>query len=314
MKTQCPHCKVRFNTSDKNAGKQAKCPKCGKGFTIEPCIETPSIVKPAAKTPEPIAPPVKMSKQVEPLAQAAQPVKTPESVFSAAKSESLPEQKPEKIAEQVTPAIKVAEPVEKEKPKSKTLSKILFVYCWIAVRIIAGLLGFLGLVLVIRESAYSTLIATFAAADVFWVCSVLIELTLFYKMWAAIQDGQASVSPSKAVAFLFIPIFNFYWALLMLNGFAEDCNAFMHQRSVQAKELSFVLFLIYAFLFIFEMIITFFMICVFAFIGLIGKAFIIYPVLSWAMFFFMSATGICHFITHILVAIKTCNAVNALSE
>ncbi len=304
MKTQCPHCKVRFNTSDKNAGKQAKCPKCGKTFTIEPFIETPAIVEPAAKTPEPVAPP----------AQAAQPVKSPESVFPPAESES-PVEAPEKIAARVAPPAKIAEPVKEEKPKSKALSKIVFVYCWIVVRIIAGILGFLGLVLAIRESAHSTLIVTFAAADVFWVCSVLIELILFYKMWATIQDAQTSTSPAKAVAFLFIPVFNFYWALLMFTGFAEDCNAFIHRRSVQAKELSFVLFLIYAFLFIlFEVVMTVLMICVFAFVGLIGRAFAGYPVFSWAIFFFISAAGICHFITHILVAMKTCNAVNALPE
>jgi hypothetical protein len=314
MKIRCPHCKVRFNTSDKNAGKQAKCPKCGKGFTIEAFIETPAIVEPAAKTPEPVAPVVKRPEQVEPPAQAAQPVKSPESVFGPAKSEA-PVETPEKITAHVTAAAKISEQVKEEKPRSKALSKMLFVYCWAALRIVAGVLGFLGLVLAMRGSARSTLIATFAAADVFLLCSVAIELTLFYKMWAAIQDGQASISPVKAIAFLFIPVFNLYWALLMFTGFADDYNAFIKRRSVKAKELSFVLFLIYAFLFIlFEMVVTVLMIFVFAFIGLIGRAFAGFPVLSWAIFFFISTAGICHFITHILVAMKTCSAVNALPE
>jgi hypothetical protein len=43
-----------------------------------------------------------------------------------------------------------------------------------AVRIIAGILGGLGLMLATRKAAHSTLIAAFATADVFLVCSVLL--------------------------------------------------------------------------------------------------------------------------------------------
>ncbi len=104
-----------------------------------------------------------------------------------------------------------------------------------AVRIIAGVLGALGLVLAVQKGAKSTLIATFAAADVFLVCSVAIELMLFYKMWAAIKDSQTSISPGRAVGFLFIPVFNIYWALLMLTGFTEDYNSFIIRRSIRAE-------------------------------------------------------------------------------
>lgn len=309
MKTQCPNCRVRFNTSDKNAGKQAKCPKCGKGFTIEPFVETPTITEPAAKPPGPTAQLVENPERIESPAQAEQHAKSPESA-PVAKSET-----PEETAARVTAPAEIAKPTEKGETKSKTLSKIVFVYCWAAVRIIAGGLGFLGLMLAIRASTRSTLIAIFIGADIFWVGSVLIELMLFYRMWSAIQDGQTSTSPVKAVSFLFIPVFNFYWALLMLTGFVEDYNSFIRRRSVEAKELSFVLFLIYSFLFILsEMVATVLMICVFAFLGLIGRAFAAYPVFSWAIFFFVSAAGLCYFITYLLVAMKTCNAVNALSE
>lgn len=322
MKTQCPHCKANFNTSEKNVGKQAKCPKCGKRFSIAPYVQAPRSVGPAAQAPkptetrvtktEPVVPPAKSTEPVKPPAPIAPPVKSPEVAGPSAKSVA-PAETSAKISARVAPAAEIAEPVEEEKPKSTALSKTVFVYCWIAVRVIAGMLGFLGLMLAIRESARSTLIATFMVADVFWICSVLIELMLFYKMWAAIQDGQVSVSPAKAVAFLFIPVFNVYWTLLMLNGFAEDYNAFIHRRSVQAEELPPVLFLVYAFLFIlFEMVMTVLMLSVFAFVELIGRAFTGFAVLSWAIFLFISAAGIGHFITYILVATKTCGAVNAL--
>ncbi len=369
MKTQCPHCKARFNTPDKNAGKQAKCPKCGEPFTIEAFVEMPLAAKPPATTPkpaetpvkkpelaespepaappakspqpttppvkkpEPIEPPVKSSKPIESPVPAAPPVKSPEPVIPPAKSErpveapvektepvappaksEAPVETPAKVVVPIVPPAKVAEPTKEQKPKSKALSKLVFVYCWIAVRIIAGVLGTLGLMLAIRKEAHSTLIATFAAADVFLVISVLIELMLFYKMWSAIQDGQASLSPGRAVTLLFIPVFDIYWSLLMLTGFAEDYNSFKNRYSVRTKDLSFVLFLIYAFLFILSaMVVTIPMIGVFAFVGLISRAFVGYRDLFWIVFSLAAITGLGHFVAYILVATKTYNAINAVS-
>lgn len=280
MKTQCPNCKARFNVDDKFAGKQAKCPRCATTFTIEPFIEkpleTPVAIDPPAKSTVPVAPPVKSPEPVKPPA-------------------------------------KIAEPVKKEKPESKALSKTMFVYCWMSVRIIAGVLGGLGLMLALKKGDHSTLIATFAAADVFLVCSVLIELMFFYRMWAAISDNQASITPAKAVGFLFVPVFNIYWALCMVTGFVEDYNSFIQRRSIKAKHLPFVLFLIYAFTFILAaVVVTVPMVCVFAFVGLISRAFAGYPESAWALFAFIFAAGVGHFIMYILFAIKTCNAITAL--
>ena len=184
-----------------------------------------------------------------------------------------------------------------------------------AVRIIAGILGALGLILAVQKGTNSTLIAIFAAADVFLVCSVAIELMLFYKMWAAIKDSQPAISPGKAVGFLFIPVFNIYWALLMVTGFAEDYNAFIQRRAIKTKDLPMALFLIYAFAFIsVATILTTPMICIFAFVGLISRAFIGYPAAAWTLFALVLAAGAAHFITYILFAVKTCNAINALPE
>ena len=328
MKTQCPNCKSKFNVNETNVGKQAKCPKCAKPFTIEPFIETPASPakqgEPAAieqpvKSPEPVAPPVKIAAPAQPSASAAPPVKSPEPIMPAVKSPAP-----------ITPPAISVQPTKQEQPEPKaasksvsgetspqsggtTLSKTVFVYCWMAVRIIAGILGAVGLILAVQKGAKSTLIATFAAADVFLVCSVAIELMLFYKMWAAIKDSQPSISPGMAVGFLFIPVFNIYWALLMLPGFTEDYNSFVIQRSIRAGRLPMTLFLIYAVLFMATaMFVTIPMICVFPVIGLISRAFEGYSLASWVLVSIAAAAGIGHFITYMLVAIKTCNAVNAL--
>jgi predicted Zn finger-like uncharacterized protein len=309
MKTQCPNCKAKFNINETSVGKQAKCPKCAKGFTIAPFVETPAAVETPAKNSEPAATPVKDVTRPEAATK-----------IPSTKSEIPNKFQVPKIQNELEAPVKSPEPMKEEKSESKALpktalSKTVFVYCWIAVRIIAGVLGSLGLMLAIRKGTHSTLIVTFAAADVFLLCSVAIELMLFYKMWAAIQDGQASISPAKAVGFLFIPVFNIYWALCMLTGFVEDYNAFKQRRSVKAKDLPFVLFLIYAFMFISAaMAVTTPMICVFAFLRLISRAFISYSIFSWSLLAFALAAGIGHFITYMLVATKTCNAINALSD
>jgi predicted Zn finger-like uncharacterized protein len=306
-------------------------PQIKSPMPIAPPVKSPPLAKPRPLAgPEPVVPPVKIAEPVEPPASIAPPVKSPPLAkplgLKAARPVARPLAGPAPIAPQVKipapiapPAIN-AEPTKQEQLESKAsskaaLSKAVFVYCWTGVRIIAGILGALGLMLAIRKEDYSTLITTFAAANVFLICSVAIELALFYKMWAAIQDGQASISPAKAVGFLFIPVFNIYWALLMVTGFAEDYNAFIQRRAIKTKDLPMTLFLIYAFVFILAgMVVTVPMICVFRFVGLISVAFIGYPAAAWALFSSVFAAGAAHFIAYILFAFKTCNAINALPE
>jgi len=60
----------------------------------------------------------------------------------------------------------------------------------------------------------------------------IVGLVLLYKMWSAIQP--ASTTPGKAVGFLFIPFFNFYWAFRAYWGWAKDYNALRTSRNLQA--------------------------------------------------------------------------------
>lgn len=302
MKTQCPNCKSRFNVSEASIGKKAKCPKCSNSFTIEPFAETPPAVETPAKSPPPPEPPAKKPEAAAPPTKA--PVKSPE-----------PEKIPAKSA--VPPP---APPKKEEKPQPKAiskpaLSKTVFVYGWAIMRIIAGALGALGLMMATGKSEYSILMATFAAADVFLVLGVLIELLLYYKMWAAIQDGKTSISPGKAIGFLFIPVFNVYWTLNMLIGFAEDYNAFIGRHSINIRKLPVTLFMIYAFLAIITaIVVTVPMLCVFVFAGRINSAFTNHASVVWTLLIFISAMGIAHFITYILASMKTCSTVNDLAK
>jgi predicted Zn finger-like uncharacterized protein len=319
MKTQCPNCKAKFNINEASVGKQAKCPKCVKPFTIEPFVETSATaeqpvkssepVTPPAKSPEPVTPPVKIAEPVVPPAPAAPPIKSPVPIAPQVKG-PVPVAPPAISAQQATEVSP-----ESKTPSKAALSKTLFVYCWMGIRIIAGVLGALGLMLAVQKGAKSTLIATFAAADIFLICSVAIEYALFYKMWSAIKDSQTSISPAKAVGFLFIPVFNIYWALLMVTGFAEDYNSFILRRTIKTRELPMSLYLIYAFsLMLSETVLTVPMLCIFGFLRYINRAFDEYTVAAWMLLAILSVAGIAHFVTYIFFAMKTCNAVNALPE
>jgi len=61
---------------------------------------------------------------------------------------------------------------------------------------------------------------------------------IIYRMWNAIQDGHARTTPSRAVGFLFIPLFNFYWAFQVFYGFTVDYNNYIRRHSVKENEIS----------------------------------------------------------------------------
>lgn len=71
----------------------------------------------------------------------------------------------------------------------------------------------------------------------------VVNLLFIYKIWEAIADGYARTTPGKAVGFLFIPFFGFYWIFQVLWGFAKDCNAYIDRHSIKAAKLPEGLFL-----------------------------------------------------------------------
>lgn len=115
------------------------------------------------------------------------------------------------------------------------------------------------------------------------IVSAVFLYVLYYKMWAAIQDGHARTTPGQAVGFLFIPLFNIYWIFQALWGFSKDYNAFIHRHSIPVKPLSENLFL---------------WACITPFLGYI-------PYVG-------GLAGIATLVLYILVIIAVCDAINAL--
>jgi len=191
MITQCPNCKARFKARDDWKGKETKCPKCKKPFTV-----------------------------VE-LGRAQQPSRAPDPAIETAK--------PEKLSDTVY-VYSVA--------CALAVSIFLFILVQFCLRerdrdflVFAGILALIGTVVGI----YST----------------VVRFVLYYKMWAAIQDGHARTSAGKAVGFLLVPLLDIYWALYMFVGFAKDYNDFARRHSIRTERLSEGLFLQYAILWVF---------------------------------------------------------------
>ncbi|MEZ6318999.1 MAG: GYF domain-containing protein [Phycisphaerales bacterium] len=57
---------------------------------------------------------------------------------------------------------------------------------------------------------------------------------LVYRWWRQIQDGHAQTGPGKAVGFLFIPFFNYYWYFVAFWGLAKDLDAYTERYAISA--------------------------------------------------------------------------------
>jgi len=58
---------------------------------------------------------------------------------------------------------------------------------------------------------------------------------LLFKSWKVIQDGNPTTTPGKAVGFMFIPVFNYYWQFIAILGLATQLNRYCKERGIVTK-------------------------------------------------------------------------------
>jgi hypothetical protein len=76
------------------------------------------------------------------------------------------------------------------------------------------------------------------------VCIAMVyACILLYRIWSILQDGKVRTTPEKAIGFLFIPFFNFYWIFVVYYGLAVDFNRYVLERKLDIALLSIPLFL-----------------------------------------------------------------------
>ena len=69
------------------------------------------------------------------------------------------------------------------------------------------------------------------------VLITVVVLRFVHRIWTAVQDGHARMSPGQAVGYQFIPLFNFYWVFQVWAGFASDFNAMARRRGLTLPRL-----------------------------------------------------------------------------
>ncbi len=65
----------------------------------------------------------------------------------------------------------------------------------------------------------------------FALAAFVLLAVLLYKIWSTLPPESARTSPGKAVGFLFIPLFNFYWYFVALFGWTEDFRRYARERA-----------------------------------------------------------------------------------
>jgi hypothetical protein len=68
--------------------------------------------------------------------------------------------------------------------------------------------------------------------------SVVMWYVLIYKMWSALPLGWGRTTPGKAVALMFVPLFNVYWFFQIWWGWAKDYNRYAGESNADLPRMS----------------------------------------------------------------------------
>jgi hypothetical protein len=74
-------------------------------------------------------------------------------------------------------------------------------------------------------------------ANLLAIFSAVVIFILIYKMWAAIQGRHARTTAGKALGFMFIPFFNFYWYFQVYWGWTKDYNRIHESEDFQLPSM-----------------------------------------------------------------------------
>ncbi len=72
-----------------------------------------------------------------------------------------------------------------------------------------------------------TLIASLVTFGISLIASATLFFIIVYKSWELVQDGHARTTPDQALAFSFIPCFQFWWWFIAFKSLAKDLNRVM---------------------------------------------------------------------------------------
>jgi hypothetical protein len=143
---------------------------------------------------------------------------------------------PPPLVQNITTGILPAYTYPPQYPKLK-LEKLSKLFWWWFGLIISMVPLFVVLVFYILNPE-RTWIATLVC--IFWmpvIAGAVMQYILVYRFWQVVQDGFARTTPGKAVGFLFIPFFNYYWFFIGFWGLAKDMNGYIERHFGAKPEL-----------------------------------------------------------------------------
>jgi hypothetical protein len=135
------------------------------------------------------------------------------------------------------------------------LSKMFYLGSMIGAPIVGGafiMIGFFGAIGGAASGSedaarvgLGAMMGTMGLAFLAFLFGFVVQIMLVYKLWSAINDGQARTTPGKAAGFMLIPLFNLYWIFQAVHGFAQDYNKYIARHGYRVPQLDEKLFLFY---------------------------------------------------------------------
>jgi len=107
-----------------------------------------------------------------------------------------------------------------------------------------GAVGFIIIGFMVASSPEDNLVTAGTGIAIIGYIMLLIFSVLpyiyLYKAWKCLQPGGATITPGKAVGFLFIPLFNYYWIFVAMGGLPRQWNEIMdrYENTQDAPRLS----------------------------------------------------------------------------
>ncbi len=90
------------------------------------------------------------------------------------------------------------------------------------------------------------------------IVTLVFTSILHYSCWKALPERYRSTSPGKAVGFLFIPFYNFYWVFISFPGLAKGYVKFKKDAGIEEIRDQTGLAITYAILIILSLTLGFF--------------------------------------------------------
>lgn len=83
-----------------------------------------------------------------------------------------------------------------------------------------------------------TLIGSLITFGISAIASITLFFIIVYKSWMLVQDGEARTTADQAVAFSFVPGFQFWWWFIAFKGLAKELNRVMAKKGIAAEPVN----------------------------------------------------------------------------